>query len=143
MQRRQGARESLIVRSIWASCLLIATANHLHILWLHGLFWDYGGAHWTSAAYWTGLTLLDPVVAVLLFARPKLGIVATIALITTNVVHNLTIMVPLSPEGGFLLRAASTPFVASQVLFMGFVWATAFLAWRGVGTRSVQASRTS
>lgn len=131
-------RASLIVRGIWAACLLVACANHVHILWRHGLFWNYGGAHWASATYWTGLTVIDPAVAFLLFARPKPGIAATIALITTNVAHNLTVAALASPEGRFLSKTASDPFIASQAVFMAFVLATAHLAWKGVESRSVR-----
>ncbi len=126
---------SLIVRSIWAACLLIGGVNHALILLRHGLFWDYGGVGWASAAYWSGLTVLDPLAAVLLFARPKMGIVGTIVLIVTNVVHNLAVTADRAPDGEFLI-AASNPFLASQILFMIFVLATARLAWEGTGSRT-------
>ena len=126
-------RASLIVRSIWAACLLIAGANHARLLLQHGLFWDYHGVGWASAAYWSTLTIFDPVVAALLFARPKLGIVSTVLLIATNVVHNLAITAQRAPEGEFLRLAASSFFLMSQIGFMLFVAATARVAWRGVG----------
>lgn len=125
-------RGSLIVRSIWAACLLIAGANHARILLQHGLFWDYGGVAWGSAAYWSSLTILDPIAAALLFARPKVGISSAIVLIVTNVIHNLAVTAQFAPEGEFLTRAASSPFIISQVGFMVFVGATACIAWKGV-----------
>lgn len=64
-------RASHIVRSIWAACLLVGGLNHARILLQNGLLWDYGGMAWASAAYWSSLTIVDPVAAVLLFARPK------------------------------------------------------------------------
>ncbi|HEX8655394.1 MAG TPA: hypothetical protein VF693_09255 [Allosphingosinicella sp.] len=126
-------RGSLIVRSIWAACLLIAAVNHARILLRHGLFWDYGGVGWASAAYWSSLTILDPVAAALLFVRPKAGISATIALIVTNVAHNLAVTARYAPEGEFLHRA-SNPFVLAQLGFLLFVAATARIAWRGIGS---------
>lgn len=126
---------SLIVRSIWAACLLIGGANHALILLQHGLFWDYGGVGWASAAYWSCLTILDPLAAVLLFARPKVGIVGTIVLIVTNVVHNLAVTAHRAPDGEFV-ATASNPFLASQIGFMIFVLATARLAWKGIGRRT-------
>ena len=78
-------RRSLIVRSLWAACLLVGGVNHAAILMRHGLTWEYHGVGWASAAYWSSLTVLDPLVAALLFVRPKLGIVGTVLLITTNV----------------------------------------------------------
>lgn len=123
-------RAGFIVRLIWAACLLVAGANHARILIEHGLFWDYRGAGWASAAYWTSLTILDPAAAALLFLRPKIGIAATIALIVTNVAHNLALTAYHAPAGEFLSRA-SNPMMASQIGFMLFVAATARVAWRG------------
>lgn len=134
-------RASIVVRGIWAACLLIGGLNHARILLRHGLFWDYGGVAWTSAVYWTSLTILDPIVAALLFARPKAGIVSTIILIVTNVIHNLSISAQRAPAGEFLTRAVSDPYLVSQIAFMLFVGATARIAWRGVGSsRSPQSA---
>jgi hypothetical protein len=115
-QHRPVRRGSLVVRGIWAACLLLGGANHARILLQHGLLWDYGGVAWMSAAYWSSLAILDPVVAILLFVRPRAGIVATIVLIVSNVVHNLAITAHFAPGGEFLSRAAN-PFMASQIGF--------------------------
>ena len=123
-------RTSQIVRGIWAACLLVGGANHARVLIEHGLDWDYGGVGAASALYWSSLTILDPLVAILLFARPKLGIAGTVVLIVTNVAHNLAVTALHAPEGEFLARA-SHPFVLSQIAFMLFVLATARTAWRG------------
>jgi hypothetical protein len=127
-------RLSLIVRSLWAACLLIGALNHARILLQHGLSWDYGGVGWASAAYWSSLTILDPLAAALLFARPKPGIVTAAMLIVTNVIHNLAVTAQHAPEGEFLARAAN-PFVISQLGFMLFVAATARIAWNGIESR--------
>nr|WP_295375253.1 hypothetical protein [uncultured Sphingosinicella sp.] len=127
-------RGSLIVRSIWATCLLIGGANHARILLQHGLFWDYGGVAWGSAVYWSSLTILDPVVAALLFARPRIGIVSTVTLIVTNVMHNIAVTAHHGPDREFLARAASSPFLIAQIAFMAFVLATARLAWNGTAS---------
>jgi hypothetical protein len=119
-------RRSLIVRSIWAACLLLAGANHARILLQYGLFWDYGGAGWMSAAYWTSLTLLDPLAAFLLFTRPKVGIIGTVALIAANVLHNLAVT---AQRGGGFLADALHPMVLSQIGFLLLVAATARVAW--------------
>jgi hypothetical protein len=109
----------------------------------HGLFWDYGGVAWGSAAYWSSLTILDPVAAALLFARPKLGIRSTVVLIVTNVIHNLAVTAQYAPEGQFLTRA-SHPFIISQLGFMLFVGATARIAWKGIeSSRHPQPDRTA
>jgi hypothetical protein len=129
-------RRSLVLRSIWAACLLIGGANHARILLQHGFAWDYHGVGWLSAAYWSSLTLIDPLVAALLFVRPKLGIIATVALFVTNVGHNLFVAAPDIPTGEWLGRALSDPFILSQIGFMLFVLATARTAWNGVRSSS-------
>lgn len=125
-------RASLIVRSIWAACLLVGGVNHARTLLQHGLLWDYGGVAWPSAVYWSSLTIADPMVAALLFIRPKVGIPSTILLIVTNVVHNLAVTARYGPEGAFATHVAASPLVLSQIAFMLFVGVTAHLAWRGV-----------
>ena len=129
-QKEAVERRSLIVRSIWAACLLVGGLNHALTLLRHGLFWDYGGVAWPSAAYWSSLTVLDPLAAVLLFLRPKVGIAVTILLIVTNVLHNLAFTALHAPEGEFWMRV-SHPFVVSQIGFMLLVAATARPAWKG------------
>ena len=133
-QYRPVQRGSLIVRSLWAACLLIGGANHARTLLRHGLFWDYGGVAAASAVYWSSLTILDPLAAALLFVRPKAGIVVSAVLIVTNVLHNLAVTAHYAPEGAFLARVASGPFLISQIGFMLFVGATARIAWKGVET---------
>jgi hypothetical protein len=133
-------RGSTIVRSIWAACLLLAGLNHARLLVQHGLFWDYGGLNPSSALYQTSLTLLDPLVAALLFLRPKAGIVATIILIITNVIHNVATLAHFAPAGEFLARV-SHPITLTQIGFMLFVLATARIGWRGAarsGPRSLR-----
>jgi hypothetical protein len=134
-QDRSVQRRSFIVRSIWAACLLVAGLNHLRALVRHGLTWDYGGVAWPSAAYWTSLTFLDPIAAALLFVRPRVGIACTVAIIVTNVIHNLAAIAHYAPDGEFLARVAH-PITLSQIAFLLFVGATARTAWRGIGAPS-------
>jgi hypothetical protein len=124
---------------IWAACLLLATCNHALILIRHGLFWDHGGVGWASALYWSSLTLIDPIVAALLFVRPRLGIGLTAVLIATNVAHNLAIAAQHAPEGTLLARIASTPVLLSQIGFLVLVLLTARAAWRGAERASARA----
>jgi hypothetical protein len=129
-------RGSIIVRCIWAACLLVAGLNHARLLVRHGLSWDYGGPNLISAAYQSSLTLVDPLVAALLFIKPRVGIAATVVLIVTNVIHYLAITAHFAPAGEFLTRA-SHPIILSQITFMLFVVATARTAWRGAVRRNL------
>ena len=132
-------RRSVIVRAIWAICLLIGGLNHARTLIQHGLLWDYGGVATASAIYWSSLAIIDPAFAALLFIRPKVGIAGTIVLITTNVVHNLTLIAHADTAEHLLARAAN-PFIGAQIVFMVFVLATARTAWLGVGDARHSAS---
>ena len=124
-------RRSQIVRGICAACLLVGGLNHARILIQRGLDWDYAGVGTASAIYWSSLTVLDPLIAALLFLRPKAGIVSTVLLIVTNVIHNVAVTAGRAPEDEFLAWAAD-PFLLSQLAFMLFVAATARIAWRGI-----------
>lgn len=110
-----------MLRIIYAMCLLGATCTHVAILWQHGVLWDYGGAHLFTRIYWTSLTFLDPLAALLLFVRPHVGVILTVAIIMSDVLHNALV-------GGVLLNWM----FVSQVAFLLFVASTVYIAWRGV-----------
>lgn len=129
------ARRSRNIRAVWAACLLLAGANHARILLQHGVFWDYGGVGSASAAYWSSLTLADPIVAALLFTRPRVGIGATILLIATNVLHNLTVTARSAPPGEVVTQVSSSPVLLSQIGFLLFVTITARAAWQGTARK--------
>lgn len=131
------ARRSRIIRTIWTVCLLLAAGNHASILIRHGLLWDYGKVGWASALYWSSLTLIDPIVAALLFIRPRLGIGATVVLIATNVAHNLAVAARYSSGGDLLTRIWSSPILLSQIGFLVFVLLTARAAWLGAARGSI------
>ena len=79
---------SLVLRAIYAICLLGATCTHVAMLWQHGVLWDYGGAHLPTRIYWTSHTVLDPLAALLLFVRPRVGLILTALIIVSDVLHN-------------------------------------------------------
>lgn len=117
-----------VLRASYALCLWGATYNHWAIIVRHGLFWDYGGVPQASAAFWTALSFLDPAAVILLFVRPNVGIAATVAIIVTDVVHNMRLFAHFHSS---LLRAlVETPAVIAQFTFMVFVLLTARLAWQ-------------
>ena len=125
--RRRG--RSLLVRTIYAACLLGATFNHARVLVQHGLLWDYGGVPLASAVLWTLLTALDPSAVILLFVRPNIGVFMTGLIIVVDVVHNLWITAHYTLPHRFLITATTDPFVISQVVFLLFVAMTTPLAW--------------
>ena len=73
--------------------------------------------------------MLDPLAAILLIARPNSGVLATAAIILSDVVHNLWMTARYAEPHQFLVAATSDLFVASQIVFLLFVAATAPIAW--------------
>jgi hypothetical protein len=119
----------LTLRLIYAACLLGATINHVRTVAAHGLLWNYGGVSVASATFWTSLTLLDPLAAILLIARPNAGVLATAVIILSDVIHNLWITARYAQPHHLLVAVTSDFFVISQIVFLLFVAATAPIAW--------------
>lgn len=121
------SRVSLFIRLLLALCLLAATFNHLRAALDHGLLWDYGYGVDTplaSRAFWGSLTLFDPLAALLLFVRPRWGLLLTLAIIVLDVVHNSFYV---AAHGQWL-----ETFYLSQVGFGLVVALLLPLAWRGL-----------
>ncbi len=130
-----------IVRAVWAMCLLLAGLNHAHILFRHGLAWDYDGASAASAVYWSSLTIVDPLVAVLLLVRPRIGVPTTVVVIATNVIHNLSVTAHNAPPGALVEYVITSWQMVSQIGFLLFVLATWRIARRGIRKGSVEQAK--
>lgn len=123
-------RASIVIRTLFAVCLLAATFNHARAILQHGVLWDYGyGSRiaLTSRLYWAVLTILDPLAAVLLFAKPRAGIWLTVAIIVTDVIHN-TYYVAANDQW-------LAPFYLAQVGFLVIVLGLAPVAARAIPSR--------
>jgi len=110
------------LRAIYGICLLAGMSTHAATVWRHGLFWDYGGVPQFTRVYWTSLTFLDPLAAILLLVAPRVGLVATLSIISTDVAHNI-----------WFFQRYQIPFnwiLAAQCAFLVFVLATISGAWR-------------
>ena len=119
-------RLSFAVRILFACCLFIATANHIRADISHGLLWDYGygsSAYLASRIFWGALTFFDPLAALLLFIKPRAGIVLTATIILVDVIHN-TFYVALKQQW-------LEPFYLSQVAFLIVVFLLLPIAWSG------------
>ena len=117
------------LRLIYALCLLGATGNHVLILIRHGPLWNYGSAPAGSAIFWTSLTFIDPAAAILLFARPRVGIALTAAIILADVVHNLWFLKRYASGGVYAVMILGNPNLLCQIAFLLFVAGTMRLAW--------------
>ena len=97
-------------------------STHAATVWRHGLFWDYGGVPQFTQVYWTSLTFLDPLAAILLIVVPRVGLIATLSIITSDVAHNLWFFQRYHIPLNWLL--------AAQCAFLVFVVVTFSSAWR-------------
>jgi hypothetical protein len=106
-------------RLTWALCLAIGTCTHVAHLFSNG--WAPPALPLATSIFWDALTFLDPLAAVLLFVRPRVGLVATLAIMVADVAHNVWF---IAAFGGVVWM------VVAQAVFLVFVLATTRLVWR-------------
>ena len=75
----------LIIQSV---AMLMGTSTHLSWVIKNGFLSEEYNAPLTSMIFWDSLTFLDPLAALLLFIKPKTGLVLTLIIIILDVVHN-------------------------------------------------------
>ena len=119
-----------VIRIVYALCLAVATVNHVRAVLAYG--WLPQQLPWPTAVYWSSLTFLDPLAAVMLFVRPRVGIAMTVAIIVSDVAHNLWFMAAHSVSGSFYKDLTDNGAALSQFAFLLFVTATAPIAWRAL-----------
>ena len=118
----------LLIRSAYAACLLVATGTHAVPLIQHGVFWDYGGVGWVSAAFWTALAIADPVAAACLFVWPRVGLALTSGIIGLDVLHNGVVFSDVLRHPSAFHLWTYTAF-GLQVAFLLFVIASVRVPW--------------
>lgn len=119
-------KASLTLRIVYALCLAGATCTHVVLHVRHGVLLgelEGFGVSPVSRYYWSSLTLLDPLAALLLFIRPRVGLALAGAIIVSDVAHN----------SWDLYRSGGTPGATywAQIAFLLFLAATIRVAWRG------------
>jgi len=77
----------VLIRLLWTVGFLVGTTTHTMGL-VAGGWLPYTYAPLWMNAYWTSLTLLDPVTAILLWTRPAYGVWLGIAVMVTDVAIN-------------------------------------------------------
>ncbi|ANS43686.1 hypothetical protein Q5A_016185 [Serratia inhibens PRI-2C] len=110
-----------LMRCFLALCLIMATINHVIAGVKFGFLWDYGygeQALLASRLFWGSLTLLDPLMAYFLIVNPKVGLPATLALITVDVIHNGYYV--------YLNNQWLAPFFLFQCAFLVIAWTFSF-----------------
>lgn len=79
-----------LILVIQSMAMLMGTSTHLVWLLRNGVLSEKYHAPLPSMLFWDSLTLLDPLAALLLFIKPKAGLVLTLIIITLDVIHNNT-----------------------------------------------------
>lgn len=130
-----ASRRSLILRTTYATCLALATPVHVlfdvrYGLLLSGL--EPLGYPLAVRMYWASLTFLDPLGVLLLFVRPRAGLVLCTVIIVTDVLNNSWVGYHRS-ESAFNIN------YILQVAFLLFVAATVRSAWQGLPQRGRRA----
>jgi hypothetical protein len=119
-------KASLILRIVYVVCLAGATCVHVatHVQYgpLLGALESHGYPPVTRL-FWSSLTLLDPLAALVMFIRPRAGLALAGVIIVSDVVHNSWILHHFG-------RAPDAAYWA-QVAFLLFLFATIRVAWRG------------
>ena len=121
MERTRLVRFALAIRIVYMSCLAVATYNHAVVLIHHGWGWNYGGMPIGTIVFWTSLTLLDPMVAILLFLKPRPAVIMLVILMASDVANNTWVILRY---GGEVWK------VAAQWIFLAFVLTTIDFVWR-------------
>ncbi|HVU31935.1 MAG TPA: hypothetical protein VHE61_00775 [Opitutaceae bacterium] len=111
---------SLGLRMAYAACLLVATITHVVMHVRFGVLLERLPSEIYpifSRLYWSSLTLLDPLSALLLFLSPRWGVVAILGVIVSDVAHNTWLLYHIGGQPNFMYWC--------QVGFLVFVVATA------------------
>jgi hypothetical protein len=119
-----------VVMTFLAVCLIGASALHIRDLLRHGWL-PYRFAPFALNAYWTSLTFLDPLAAILLLWRPSAGLLLALLIIASDVALNLFARFGL----GLHLQPVA---LLSQILFLVAVVAAMFyVRLYGHSTRTI------
>ncbi len=83
--------KSKAVLIIEAIAMLMGTSTHVTWALENGFMSKHYNASTFSMVFWDSLTFLDPLAAILLFVKPKIGLILTFLIITFDVIHNNTV----------------------------------------------------
>jgi len=119
-------KASLTLRIVYAVCLAGATCVHVATHVQYGVLLGALESHGYSLVtrlFWSSLTLLDPLAALLMFIRPRAGLALAGAIIVSDVAHNSWVLhhFGMAPDAAYW----------AQVAFLLFLLATIRVAWRG------------
>ncbi len=128
---------SHVLRIIYAVCLAGATCVHVATHVRYGVLLgalEAQGLPQGTRFFWSSLTLLDPLAAVLMFIRPHAGLALAGVIIVSDVAHNSWILhhFRIAPDAAYW----------AQVAFLLFLLATIRIAWRGASPLKKKSSQS-
>jgi hypothetical protein len=108
----------VVAKLIWTLGFLVGTTTHsLDLIYLGWLPYDFRPLPWNI--YWTSLTFLDPLAAVLIWVRERWGIMLGVAIMISNIAVN-----------GYTLAIGYHAFLVPWLLQSAFGAFVFFTAWR-------------
>jgi hypothetical protein len=102
-----------------AFCLLGAGFGHVIQLWQGGWL-PYRFAPVSLNAYWTALTFFDPLAAVLLLWRPRIGLIAALLIISSDVAINFFARFYLGFHLSTLALALQSTFLVAIIVVISY-----------------------
>lgn len=116
-----------IILSVQAICMLIGASTHIKWILENGVFSKKMNVPFFSTVFWDSLAFLDIIAAILIIIRPRVGVLLTLTIITTDVIHNNLIVLldhQHINEIGITMWVTKYWMLIGQILFMIFVFAT-------------------
>jgi hypothetical protein len=107
--------------------MLVGASTHLKWIFENGIFSRQMNTRFYSTIFWDSLAFWDVIAAMFLITRPKDGILLTLIIITTDVIHNNVIVLLDNQhinEIGIKMWTTKYWMLMGQLLFMAFVFAT-------------------
>ena len=109
-------------------CIAMLMGTSTHVLWAieNGFLSEHYHANLGSMLFWDALTFLNPIAALLLIVRPKIGVYLTLAIITVDVVHNNIFYFEelYQSDVSFGDWLKHYWMILGQIVFLVFVWVT-------------------
>ena len=115
--KQLGKMERLCV-AIYVVCFLCATVNHLNDVRSQG-FLPYKFAPIYLNFFWTSLTIIDPLAAILLLTKVRIGLYLSIVVILMDISVNIPYFFFIAKVG-----SGSKGIVLSQIIFAFFLFHT-------------------
>jgi len=77
-----------VILFIQSIAMLMGTSTHVSWAVQNGFLSEKYNAPLSNMLFWDSLTFLDPLAAILLFLRPKTGVILTLIILVVDVIHN-------------------------------------------------------